>query len=172
MSTGDEEIINKVAMSGLITLDLEDYFHHGERVEYDIAQHLFQGLILKEKDFRDFIKGHDWSQYQDKNIFITCSADAIVPTWAYMLLTSRFSPYAHMIIFGGREELEGALFREALAKIPLEEYRNAKLVIKGCGKYPVPASAYVEISRLLTPVVQSLMYGEPCSTVPVFKKSK
>lgn len=172
MSTGDEEIINKVANSGLITLDLEDYYHHGERVEYDMAQHLFQGLILKEKDFRDFIKGHDWSQYAGKNINIICSADAIVPTWAYMLLTSRFSPAANMVIFGSKEDLEGALFREALAKIPLEEYRNAKIVIKGCGKYPVPVSAYVEISRLFTPVVQSLMYGEPCSTVPVFKKSK
>jgi len=168
----EELIINRVANSGLITLDLEDYYHHGERVIYDIKDNLFQELILKEKDFRAFIKEKDWSEYQGKNVAIICSADAIVPTWAYMLLTLHLHPFAHMVIFGDLKYLEDALFREALSKINLIDYQNAKVVIKGCSKFPVPTAAYVEITRLLQPHVQSLMYGEPCSTVPLYKRPK
>jgi hypothetical protein len=168
----EEVIINRVANSGLLTLDLEEYYHPGERVVYDIKDNLFQELILKEKDFRAFIKEKDWSEYQGKNVAIMCSADAIVPTWAYMLLTLQLRPFAHMIVFGDLNNLEDALFREALNKINPLDYQNAKVVIKGCSKYPVPTSAYVEITRLLQPVVQSLMYGEPCSTVPLYKRPK
>jgi hypothetical protein len=168
----EELIINRVANSGLVTLDLEDYYHHGERVIYDIKDNLYQELILKEKDFRAFIKEKDWSAYQGKNVAIICSADAIVPTWAYMLLTLHLRPFAHMVVFGDLNNLEDTLFREALSKINLADYQNAKVVIKGCSKYPVPTSAYVEITRLLQPLVQSLMYGEPCSTVPLYKRPK
>jgi hypothetical protein len=168
----EDEIINKVANSSLITLNLEDYYHKGERILYDIKQNLFQELILKEKDFRDFVKEHDWSQYEGKNVGIICSADAIVPTWAYMLLTTRLEPYVNIVIFGDLEKLEQALYQSALSQINPEDYRNAKVVIKGCGDLPVPTFAYVEISRILTSVTQSIMYGEPCSTVPIYKKIK
>jgi len=165
-----ENIINKVANSGLITINLEDYYHKGERVLYDIKENLFHGLILKEKDFREFIKNHDWAQYQDKNIAIICSADAIVPTWAYMLLANRMKPFANEIVFGNLETLEAVMFSKALAKIDPQAYANERVVVKGCGDIDIPVSAYVEITNLLTPVVKSIMFGEPCSTVPVFKR--
>lgn len=168
----DKPIINRVASSSLVTLDLEQYFHRGQRVEWDMKERLFQGLILKEKDFRTFVKEHDWSQYRDQNVAIVCSADAIVPTWAYMLVAAALKPHAHHFIFGDLAALEQSLFQSALNKIPLEEYQDAKVIVKGCGNYPVPEYAYVEITRLLTGVVSSLMYGEPCSTVPVYKRSK
>jgi hypothetical protein len=166
----EDIIINKVAGSGLITLDLEQYYHPGERVVYDIAQNLFHGLILKEKDFREFIKQHDWAQYQGKNVAIICSADAIVPTWAYMLLATHLEPYANLFVFGDSETLENALFQQALARIDVNEYKDSRVVIKGCSNVPVPVYAYVEVVRLLKPYVRSIMYGEPCSTVPVFKR--
>jgi hypothetical protein len=168
----EDEIVNKVANSSLITFNLEDYYHKGERVLYDIKQNLFQELILKEKDFREFVKSHDWSQYKDKNVGIVCTADAIVPTWAYMLLATRLESFANIVIFGDLEKLEQALYQQALSNINLEEYRNAKVVVKGCGDLPVPVFAYVEISRILTPIVHSIMYGEPCSTVPIYKNNK
>jgi hypothetical protein len=165
----ENEIVNKVANSSLITLNLEDYYDKGERILYDIKQNLFQELILKEKDFRDFLKNTDWSYYKGKNVGIICSVEAIVPTWAYMLLATKLQPYANIVIFGDLEKLEQALYQQALAKIDPEIYRNAKVVVKGCGDIPVPTYAYVEITRLLSPVVQSIMYGEPCSTVPILK---
>ncbi|WP_029281087.1 DUF2480 family protein [Pedobacter sp. R20-19] len=165
-----ENIINKVANSGLITLNLEDYYHPGERVIYDIKENLFHGLMLREKDFRAFIKDHNWAQYQDKNVGIICSADAIVPTWAYMLLANKMSPYAHEVVFGGIETLEAVLMTKALSKINIADYANERVVIKGCGDIDIPVSAYVEITNLLTPIVKSIMFGEPCSTVPVFKR--
>ena len=165
----ENEIVNKVANSALTTLNLEDYYDKGERVLYDIRQNLFQELILKEKDFRDFVKNNDWSQYKGKNVGIICSVDAIVPTWAYMLLATKLQPHTNIVIFGDLEKLEQALYQQALAKIDPETYRNAKVVVKGCGDIPVPTYAYVEITRILIPVVQSIMYGEPCSTVPIFK---
>ncbi len=168
----EREIINRVANSPLVSLDLEEFYHTGERIEYDIAQNLFQGMILKEKDFRAFVKEHDWSQYKGKNIALMCSAEAIVPTWAYMLLTTRLEGVANLMVMGSRETLEFALFQQALSKIDLEELRDRPVVVKGCGKLPVPESAYVEVARLLKPVVKSLMYGEPCSTVPLYKKPK
>ncbi len=167
-----ETIINKVTNSGLVTLDLEGHYHAGERVVYDLKDNLFQGLILREKDFREFLKNHDWSVYEGKNVAITCSEDAIVPTWAYMLLAIKLEPYAHSFVFGNLEALEDKLFFDAIARIDPEEYRGARLVIKGCSKHPVPTSAYVEITRKLKPVVQSLMFGEPCSTVPLYKKPR
>ncbi|WP_256003155.1 DUF2480 family protein [Pedobacter deserti] len=165
-----ENIVNKVAASGLVTFNLEDYLHKGERVLYDIKDNLFHGLILREKDFREFVKMHDWSVYLGKNVAITCSADAIVPTWAYMLLANKMQPYANEIIFGNLETLETVLFNRALAQVDLNALAGQRVVVKGCGDINIPVAAYVEITKLLTPVVKSLMYGEPCSTVPLFKR--
>ncbi|NIJ56064.1 DUF2480 family protein [Dyadobacter arcticus] len=167
-----EEIVNRVATSGILSLDLEDLYPSGERVLYDIKDNLWQGMILREKDFRDFLKSHDWSQYQGKNVAIICSEDAIVPTWAYMLLAVQLEPFANAFVFGDLNALEDKLFAAAIASINVEEFRGKRVVVKGCSKVSVPVSAYVEISRLLKPVVQSLMFGEPCSTVPLYKKPK
>jgi hypothetical protein len=166
------EIVNRVATSPIITFNLEDYYHSGERVVYDIADNLFQGLILREKDFRSFVKEHYWEQYQDKNVALVCTADAIVPTWAYMLLATKIEPYANTIVFGDESVLDYALFKEALSKVNLTEFQDRPVVIKGCGDLPVPESAYVEITRLIRPFAKSIMYGEPCSTVPLYKKPR
>lgn len=167
-----ELIINKVANSGLVTLDLEDLYHKGERVVYDLKENLFMGMILKEKDFREFLKNHDWTQYVGKNVAVICSEDAIIPTWAYMLLMIKLQPVANMVVFGNLTELDNKLFYDAIAKINPEEYRDARVVVKGCSKVPVPTAAYMEVTRLLLPVTQSLMFGEPCSTVPLWKRPK
>jgi len=165
-----ENIVNKVASSGLITLNLEHYYSQAERVVFDIKDNLFHGLMLREKDFREFIKLNDWSVYTGKNVAVICSADAIVPTWAYMLLANKIRPVANEVVFGGLEVLETVLFNKALAGIDITKYQDARVVVKGCGDVDVPVSAYVEITNLLTPVVKSIMYGEPCSTVPVYKR--
>jgi hypothetical protein len=165
-----ENIVNRVAQSGLISLDPAELFPAGDRFVYDIKDNLFHGLMLREKDFREFIKEHDWSQYQGKHVAIICSTDAIVPTWAYMLLGSKLQPYAATIVFGSLEQLESLLFDRALAKLDIEKYRNERVVIKGCGDIPVPVSAYVELTTKLTGVAKSIMYGEPCSTVPIIKR--
>ena len=164
--------VNRVASSGLVTLNLEDLLHASERAVYDIKDNLFHGLILREKDFREFIKTTDWAQYDGKSVAIICSADAIVPTWAYMLLASKLQNHAHRYVFGAPEALEQSLFEEAIAAIDAEEYRDAKVVVKGCGNVPVPTFAYVAIMQKLLPVASSIMYGEPCSTVPLYKKPK
>lgn len=166
----ENEIVNRVSSSPLVTFDLEELYTSGERVLFDIKSLLFQELILREKDFRDFIKSHDWSQYTNKHVAITCSADAVVPTWAYMLLTASLQPYASSVIFGSLQDLEITLFKNALDKIEWEKFSNSKVVIKGCSKVEVPISSYVEVTNRLRPVASSIMFGEPCSTVPVFKK--
>jgi len=165
-----ENIVNKVASSGLITLDLEVYYNQAERLVYDIKDNLFHGLILREKDFREFIKTHDWGQYAGKNVAIICSADAIVPTWAYMLLSNRLSPHVNELVFGSLETLEAVLLSKALAKIDFNDYANERVVVKGCADIDIPVFAYVEITRQLSKVAKSIMYGEPCSTVPIFKR--
>lgn len=165
-----ESFVNKVAASGLITFNLEEYLHPGERIVYDIKENLFHGLMLREKDFREFVKTHDWAAYTGKNVAIICSADAIVPTWAYMLLANRMKPYANEIVFGDLETLETVLFTKALSKIDLKAFEGERVVVKGCADITLPVSAYVEITNLLTPVVKSIMYGEPCSTVPIYKR--
>lgn len=165
-----ENIVNKVASSGLITLNLEEYYNQAERVVYDIKDNLFHGLILREKDFREFIKAHDWTQYAGKNVAVTCTADAIVPTWAYMLLANRLSPYVNEVVFGDIETLEAVLLSKAMAKINYNAYANERVVVKGCADIDIPVFAYVEITRHLSKVAKSIMYGEPCSTVPIFKR--
>ena len=165
-------IVNKVALSGIITIDLEDFYPPGERVLFDMKDLLFQGLILREKDFREFVKNEDWSKYQDKYVALTCSADAIVPTWAYMLLTTQLEPFVKKVVFGNLETLETILYNQELGKLNISDYTNARIVVKGCGSLPVPKAAYVEIARLLRPFAKSIMYGEACSTVPLYKQAK
>lgn len=172
MDQNNNEIVNKVAESGLISIDLEEFYVPGERVLFDIKPLLFQELILKEKDFRDYIKTADWSVYKDKLVALTCSVDAIVPTWAYMLLTLALQPYAKKIVFGNLELLENELFQEKLNSINIEQFKDARVVIKGCGEKPIPVNAYVMLTALLKPYVKSIMYGEPCSTVPLYKAPK
>lgn len=167
-----EEITNRVANSGLITLDLGEMYPAGERLLLDIKDQLFQGLILREKDFREYIATHDWSQYNNKFVAITCTADAIIPDWSWMLLASALQPFAKKIVFGDLEKLETVLFTEVLSAFDSEQYRDARVVIKGCGDKPVPKTAYIELTRVLQPVVKSIMYGEPCSTVPVYKRKQ
>lgn len=167
-----ENIVNKVAQSGLVTFDPASLYPVGERVLYDIKDNLFMGLMLREKDFREFIKEHDWMQYQDKYVAVTCSADAIVPTWAYMLLANKMAPYAKKVVFGDLSTLEIVLFEEAINQMDLEKFQDQRVVIKGCGDIAVPESAYVSLTFKLTPVVKSILYGEPCSTVPVYKRKE
>ena len=167
-----DQIINKVSKSALQTIDLEEHHTSGERVSFDIKDQLHQGLVLKEKEFRDYIKSNDWSAYKDKHVAIHCSADAIVPTWAYMLLSVALRPFAKTIIFGSPEELEIQLFKDALNKIDWSAYQDGKVVIKGCSKVNVPIATYVDVTNRLRPIAASIMFGEPCSTVPIFKKLK
>jgi hypothetical protein len=168
----EKDIVNRVASSPLVTFDLEELYLPGDRVLVDIKDQLFQELILKEKDFRNFIKNTDWSAYKNKFVAITCSADAIIPHWAYMLLTSALQPHARTIVFGTLQDLETKIFFDQLSKIDFHKYKDAKIVIKGCSKVNVPAAVYVEATRLLMPCASSIMFGEPCSTVPVYKKSR
>lgn len=167
-----DEIVNRVSASGLIKFDLETFYQPGERILLDIKDQLFQGLVLREKDFRDFVKAHDWTQYQDKFVAITCSTDAIVPTWAYMLIASALRPYARLFFFGSLERLEEKIFEQQLADVDWQSFKNKKVVVKGCSKVEVPVSIYLEVVHHLQPLVSSLMFGEPCSTVPLFKAPK
>lgn len=167
-----EEIINRVTKSGIITLNLEEYYTEGERVVYDIKQNLWQEIALKEKDFREFIKTNDWSVYRDQLVAIHCSVDAIVPTWAYMLLSIALKPYANRVFFGSLETMNQVLFEEQLNKIDFTTYQDARIVIKGCGDKAVPESAYVTLTNKLLPYAKAIMYGEPCSTVPLYKKPR
>ena len=164
------EIVNKVTQSGLVTIDLEDLYIPGERVLFDLKDWLFEELILKEKDFREKIKDHNWENYKDKFVAVTCTADAIVPTWAFMLIATHLKPVAKKISFGNLQKLEEEIFDEAISKLNADDFKDQKVVIKGCSKIEVPVSAYVNLTALLRPVVKSIMYGEPCSTVPVYKR--
>lgn len=165
-----EPFVNKVAESGLITLDLEKYYPKGETAAFDLKDHLFMGLILKEKDFREALKKLDWSVYQDKNVALTCSADAIIPVWAWMLAVSYLQPVAKEVVMGDEKELHRSLYLKNIDAIDINEFADQRVVIKGCGETPIADYVYMEITKKLRPVVKSIMYGEPCSTVPVYKK--
>ena len=167
-----EFIENKVANSGLITISLEEFHQKGDRVLFDIKPLLWQELALKEKDFRSFIKQHDWRQYQDNFVAITCSADAIVPTWAYMLVAIALQPYVKKVIFGNLSDLERELYIDAVNLFDLNSITNKRILVKGCGDINIPDSAFVYVSQKFVPVVKSLMFGEACSNVPLYKKAK
>ncbi len=165
-----EPFVNKVAESGLITLDLEKFYPKGETAVFDLKDHLFMGLILKEKDFREALKKLDWSVYQDKNVALTCSADAIIPVWAWMLAVSYLQPVAKEVVMGDEKELHRSLYLKNINAIDVNEFADQRVVIKGCGETPIADYVYMEITKKLRPVVKSIMYGEPCSTVPVYKR--
>jgi len=165
-----EEIINRVANSKLITLDLEDYYPKGQRVLLDIKDWLFQELVLKEKDFREYIKNHDWSQYQNQYVAITCSADAIIPDWAFMLLVVNLEPFVEKCHIGTLEDLETSIYQDLISAIDGTIYQDKPVIIKGCSNKPVPINAYVMITNKLKPYAKSIMYGEACSFVPLYKR--
>lgn len=164
------EILNRVVESSLVTFDLEDLYTHGERVSFDIGSVLYEGLVLREKDFREFVKNNNWSEYTDKLVNVFCSTDAIIPTWAYMLIASCIQPYARKLVMGSTQTLEEVLFSEAIGKVEVGNFREKRVVVKGCSKVDVPDAAYFEITNKLLPVVKSIMFGEACSTVPIYKK--
>ncbi|MEK7254303.1 MAG: DUF2480 family protein [Bacteroidota bacterium] len=166
----EKPLVNRVATSGLVTIDLENFYPPQPLVTFDLKDYLFMGLILKEKDFREALTAHDWSQYAGKNVAVFCSADAIIPVWAYMLVAAYAAPFANDIFQGTAEELYKQAFQKALDRLDLAEYEGKRIVVKGCSDKPVPPSAYVELTRKLQPHARSIMYGEPCSTVPIFKK--
>jgi hypothetical protein len=164
-----EAIVNKVAESGIITLDLAPFIP-SEVVLFDLKPFLFREMILKEKDYRGALQTHDWKQYEGKDVAVTCTADAIIPVWAYMLAASYLQPVAMSVYYGTADELTKVLIDQRIRQIDKSEYTDKRVVIKGCGDTPVPESAYLSITQHLRPVVKSLMYGEPCSTVPIYKK--
>ena len=168
----EEVFVNKVAESGIITLDLEEFYPKEATVVFDMKDHLFMGLILKEKDFREIMKALDLEPYTGMNIALTCSADAVIPVWAYMLVVSYLQPIAKEIIFGDADFLHKTIFLKNIAQINIANYEDKRVVIKGCGELPIAEVAYVAITGLLRPVAKSIMYGEPCSTVPIFKKPR
>lgn len=165
-----EVINNKVSESALVTLNLEQFFPSEEIALFDMKDYLFMGLILKEKEFRESLKTIDLSQYTKKSVAVTCSVDAVIPIWAYMLVASYLQPIASEIAFGTKEEVTNQLLIKNIGQINLIDYTDKRVVIKGCGELPVGESAYLEATKLLRPVAKSIMYGEPCSTVPIFKK--
>jgi len=170
MNDETETIKNKVAESGLVSIDLKDFYPQGERLVIDMKDHLFEGLILKEKDFRQFVKSEDWTQYKGKFVAITSTADAIIPTWAYMLISSELQAYASKVVCGSPETLETVLFHDTISeKLNPEQYQDKRVMIKGCGDLDIPASAFVEATNRLKPYVKSIMYGEACSNVPIYK---
>jgi len=167
-----DEIVNRVAKSKLKTIDLEDFYPKGSRTSIDIKDWLFQEIILKEKDFRAFLKNHDWSQYQNHYIAISCSSDAIIPSWAYMLIATYTSPFAKKTIIGNLQQLETAIFQEIMQNFNVEAYKDLPVIIKGCSNKPIPETAYIQLIEKLQPVAKSIMFGEACSTVALYKKKK
>ncbi len=170
--SNDKPLVNRVANSGLITLNLQDFYPSEDLLEFDLKDYLFMELILKEKDFRQALKEHDWTQYQDKNMIVYCSTDAIIPVWAYMLVVSYASPYVKRIIQGDKTVFYTTIFIEKLKQLDASQYQGKRIVIKGCSDKEVPVAAYVELTNKLYPYAQSIMYGEPCSTVPIFKRPR
>ena len=166
-----DEIVNKVANSVLEVFDLEDYYPSGIRTQLDISQWLLDGFLLKEKDFREALKNHDWSQFQNHFVAIHCSTDAIIPAWASILVTVYLSPFAKKVVVGNFIDLETSLYQEILPTLDYSKYQDKPIILKGCSKKPVPESAYIMAIQKLQPFAKSIMYGEACSAVPLYKKS-
>ncbi|WP_298756035.1 DUF2480 family protein [uncultured Psychroserpens sp.] len=167
-----EEIVNRVAQSKLMVVDLEDYYPDGERYVFDIKNWLYEGFVLREKEFRQYVKDYDWSQHQNQYVALTCSTDAIIPAWSFMLLTLELQPYAKKVCVGNLETLETSLFQDVINALDVESYKDKPVIIKGCANKPVPTNAYLMLSSKLKPVAKSIMYGEACSSVPLFKRKK
>ncbi|WP_445957306.1 DUF2480 family protein [Yeosuana sp.] len=164
-----DEIINRVANSKLVTINLEDYYPEGKRVLFDIKDWLFEGLVLREKDFREQTNQFDWSQYKDMYVALTCSSDAIIPAWAFILISINLEPFTKKTVIGNLDLLETSIYQEVLENLDVSEFANKPIIIKGCSNKPVPLNAYVMLATKLKPVAQSIMYGEACSSVPLFK---
>jgi uncharacterized protein DUF2480 len=172
MADTTKPLVNRVAQSALITLDLEEYFPKEEDMVFiDLKDFLFKGLILREADFRQTVKNTDWSQYKNKYVAIHCTTDAIIPMWAYMVLSAELAPYATDIINGDTQHAADTFLLRRLDKLDKEQFKGQRIVIKGCGNRKIPEAAFIQITQQLTNIARSVMYGEPCSTVPVFKKS-
>lgn len=167
-----EEIINKVANSVLEVFDLEDYYAKGTRTQIDISQWLFEGFLLREKDFREALKNHDWTQYQDHYVAVNCSTDAIIPAWATILVAVYLAPYAKKTAIGTLNDLETSLYQDLLKDLDYSKYQDKPIILKGCSKKPVPESAYIMAVQYLRPFARSIMYGEACSAVPLYKAEK
>ncbi len=167
-----EEIINRVANSKLVTFDLEDFYPKGERIQFDISKWLMEGIVLREKDFRAEANSHDWSQYNGCYVALYCSTDAIIPGWAYLLISLHLAPFAAKVIVGSLEDLESILYAEIIQNLDVSEYEDKPVIIKGCAHKPIPDNAYVLLAQKLYPVAMSIMYGEACSSVPLFKRRK
>lgn len=165
-----EEIVNRVAQSKLKVIDLEDYYPSGQRISLDIKDWLFQELVLREKEFRGHVEAHNWTQYQDCYMALYCSADAIIPDWAYMLLSSKLQPYSKLTVVGTTELLETLLYQRIIDNLELSDYEGLPVIIKGCSNKPVPLNALNGLTTKLMPVAKSIMYGEACSAVPLFKR--
>jgi len=170
MTNMEKEIVNRVAQSKLITFDLEDYYPRGERKVLDIKDWLYEGFILREKEFRAHVDAHNWSIYQDAYVALQCSSDAIIPGWAFMLVASKLQPYAKKVVQGNLETLETALYQTILEKLDVTEFTDKPIIIKGCSKKPVPENAYLMAVAKIQEVAKSVMYGEACSSVPLFKR--
>ncbi len=168
----ENEIVNRVASSKLKTFDLEEVYPEGKRVLFDIKDWLFQEIILKERDFRVFVKNHNWSQYKNCFVAVTCSADAIIPSWAFMLVASELTPFANKVVVGDLELLETAIYQELLSFLDYSDFVDVPVIIKGCAEKPIPESAYTFLIAKLQPIAKSIMFGEACSTVPLYKKKK
>ncbi|MEM7658105.1 MAG: DUF2480 family protein [Bacteroidota bacterium] len=164
------EVVNRIANSPIVTFKLEDIHPKGERVLIDLKEQLFHGMILREKDFRAWVKAHDWSQYAGKHVALTCSVDTIIQVWAYMLLETRLFPYAETVVVGSLEELELVLWEKALDQVNFAEFEGRPIVVKGCSEIDVPARIYTDATRRLMPYAKKISYGEPCSTVPLYRK--
>ena len=164
-----EEIINRVANSKLVTVDLEDYYPEGQRVIFDIKDWLYEGFVLREKDFRAQVKAYNWTQHQDQYIALTCSTDAIVPAWAFMLITIQLEPFAKLTLLGDLETLETAIYQDIIANLDTTAFKDKPVIVKGCSKKPVPNNAYLMLSSKLKPIAKSILFGEACSSVPLFK---
>lgn len=167
-----KEIVNRVANSALKTIDLEELYPKGERTIIDIKNWLFHELILKETDFREHLKNHNWSQYQNHYVSLTCSSDAIIPSWAFMLISTYLTPFAKKTVVGSLNELETAIFQEIIYHFNIDEFKDKPVIIKGCANKPIPQTAYIQLIEKLQPIVKSILFGEACSTVPLFKRSK
>ena len=165
-----DEIVNRVANSKLLTIDLEDYYPEGERLALDISLWLYEGFVLREKEFRAFVKNFDWSRYENVYLSVNCSSDAIVPAWAYMLISLEAGKYAKKVVFGDPSDLESLIYSEIINSLNIEEFRDKPIIIKGCANKPIPENAYLLLAQKLQPVAKSIMYGEACSSVPLFKK--
>ncbi|NND09364.1 MAG: DUF2480 family protein [Saprospiraceae bacterium] len=170
MDVDQKPLINRVAASSLVTVNLEDFYPTDEIKSFDLTDYLWKGLILKEKEFRAELQSHDWTQYNNRYLCVYCSADAIIPVWAYMLIARYAEPEALDLYCGTQEEFLHTFFHDALQSFDVQTLKDKKVVIKGCSNKPVPTSAYFELTKVLRPLVQSIMYGEPCSTVPIYKK--